>query len=244
MNHCLSMFFALAIAPQQPDKPPQPPPLPDMPAFKQAGADVFLFNRNIWIDKNPKGRRVIVRATICRQEAFLEEFMCLARTKEHESVLTADIVPRVFHSALLITEAEPGSPAKYDPEFQPPKGDTLEITVEWKEGGKVKRAKAQDWIRDLRTKKSTTFEFVFAGSQEIKSPVTGEPYYLGNEGDLISVTNFAGSIIDLAARSSSVDEERVFEAFTERVPAVDTEVFVILKPVAKEKGKAEEKAKR
>src|SRR5437867_4054621 len=79
---------------QQPDKPRTPQPLPDMPAFKQPGADVFLFNRNIWIDKNPKGRRVLVRATVCRQEAILEEFMCLKNTKEHEAILAADIVPR------------------------------------------------------------------------------------------------------------------------------------------------------
>jgi hypothetical protein len=240
MNRSLPIFFAISIVAQQSDKPTEPPPLPDMPAFKQAGAEIVALDRKntVWLDKNPKGRRVIVRASVCRQEAFLEEFMCLARTKEHESILAADLVPRVFHTALIAAEAEPGSPAKYDPEFQPPTGDKLEITVEWKDAGKVKRAKAQDWIREFKTKKSTSFDFVFAGSQEIKSPVTGETYYLGNEGDLISVSNFAGSIVDLAARSSSVDEERLFEVFTERVPAVDTEVFVILKPVEKKAKKA------
>jgi hypothetical protein len=237
MTRCLTVCFVLAIVSQQADKPTKPPELPDMPAFKQPGADVISFNPNIWIDKNPKGRRVIVRATVCRQEAILEEFMCLKNTKEHESILSADIVPRVFHSALFITEAEPGHPAKYDPDFQPPTGEKLEITVEWKEDGKAKRAKAQDWMRDVRTKKSPSFDFVFAGSQEIKNPVTGEMYYMGNEGDLISVANFAGSIIDLAARSSSVDDERIFETFKERIPPVDTEVFVILKPAAEKKAK-------
>lgn len=240
MNAYLNISIALAIVAQQPAKPTKPPALPDMPAFKQSGADVFLFNRNIWIDKNPKGRRVLVRATVCRQDAVLEEFLCLKNTKEHEAILVADIVPRVFHSALLIAEAEPGSPAKHNPEFQPPTGDKLEITVEWKEDGKVKRAKAQDWMRDVRTKKSPNFEFVFAGSQEIKNPVTGETYYLGNEGDLITVTNFAGSIIDLAARSSSVDEERLFETFKERIPPIDTEVFVILKPAGGKKAKTKD----
>jgi len=242
MTHCLNVCFLLAIVAQQPDKPRQPAPLPDMPAFKQPGAEIVSLDRNnnIWIDKNSKGRRVIVRAAVCRQEAILEEFMCLKNSKEHESIVAADIVPRVFHTALLAAGAEPGSPAKYDPEFQPPTGEKLEITVEWKENGKVKRAKAQDWMRDVRTKKPPSFEFVFAGSQEIKNPVTGEMYYLGNEGDLISVTNFAGSIIDLAARSSTVDEERLFETFTERIPPLDTEVFVILKPVGGKKAKTKD----
>jgi hypothetical protein len=239
MTHCLNGCILLAIVLQQPEQPTKPPALPDMPAFKQAGAEIVSLDRNnnIWIDKNPKGRRVIVRTTVCRQEAILEEFLCLKNTKEHESIVTADIVPRVFHTALLAAEAEPGSPAKYDPEFQPPTGDKLEITVEWKEDGKAKRAKAQDWMRDVRTKKSPSFDFVFAGSGEIKNPVTGETYYLGNEGDLISVTNFAGSIVDMAARSSSADDERLFEAFKERIPPIDTEVFVILKPVGGKKGK-------
>ena len=239
MTYFLNFCFLLAFVQQQPDKPPQPPPPPDMPAFKQPGAEIVSLDRNnnIWIDKNSKGRRVIVRATVCRQEAILEEFLCLKNTKEHEAILAADIVPRVFHTALLAAAAEPGSPAKYDPEFQPPTGERLEITVEWRQDGKVKRAKAQDWMRDVTTKKPPSFDFVFAGSQEIKNPVTGEMYYLGNEGDLISVTNFAGSIVDLAARSSSVDAERLFETFTERIPPVDTEVFVILKPAGEKKAK-------
>ena len=239
MLDCLYVCFLLAIVAQQPEKPTKPPAVPDMPAFKQPGAEIVSLDRNnnIWIDKNPKGRRVLIRTTVCRQDAILEEFLCLKNTKEHEAILAADVVPRVFHSALLIAEAEPGNPARFDPEFLPPTGERLEITVEWKQDGKVKRAKAQDWMRDVRTKKSPSLDFVFAGSQDIKNPVTGEMYYLGNEGDLISVSNFAGSIVDLAARSSSVDDERLFETFTERIPPVDTEVFVILKPAAEKKAK-------
>ena len=73
----------------------------------------------------------------------------------------------------------------------------------------------------------------------MKNPITAEPYYLGNEGDLISVANFAGSIVDLAIESSATDVDHLFEAFTERIPPVDTEVVVILKPISRVREKAD-----
>ena len=237
MLRSLCVFIALAGCGQEPGKPSKPAELPDMPAFKESGAKISFLNRNIWLDLNDKGRRVILRTTVCRRDVPLEEFMCLKGTKEHEAIVTADIVPKVFHAALIAAGAEPGTPAKYEGDkFEPARGHKLEITVEWKEQGKAKRAKAQDWLREIQSKKSTSYDFVFAGSQEVKNPVTGETYYLGNEGDLISVANFASSIVDIAVRSSDVDADHMFEAFKERIPEVDTEVYVILKPVAEKKG--------
>ena len=92
--------------------------------------------------------------------------------------------------ALLAAAINPGSVARFDPEFKPPTGDIVDITLEWQANGKTKTARAQDWIRDVKKKESVTFDFVFAGSQEIEHPITKEPYYLGNDGDLVSVANF------------------------------------------------------
>jgi hypothetical protein len=212
---------------------------PDLPAFKEAGSQYTQLDKNIWVEKGKQGRRVLVSGVICRREAQLEEFACLTRTKEHEAIVSLDITPKVFHAALLAAGAQPGSVAKYDGEkLHPPTGDKLEITVEWKLNGKAERATAQDWIRDLKTKKSISHPFVFAGSQEIKHPISGEPYYLGDEGDLISVANFAGSIVDLAVVSSATDADHSFDAFTERIPPVDTPVVLILKPVSRTAEKA------
>ena len=228
----------IAVLAQTPPDGAKPSALPDSPAFREPGVTVATVGRNLWVAIGEKGRRVIVRASVCRKDVFLEEFMCLKNSKEHESILAADIHAKTFHAALLLAGAEPGSVAKFQPQFQPPTGDKLDIWVEWKQGKETKRVKAQEWIRDGKTKKAITHDFVFAGSGEIKHPVTGESYYLGNEGDLISVSNFASSVIDLAVQSSNVDEELAFESFAERVPPVDTEVFVILQPVPKPKDRA------
>jgi hypothetical protein len=213
-------------------------PLPDLPPFKQPKAEYTLLDKNIWLERNDQARRVLVVGTICRREAALEEFLCLKNTKEHESIVSADITPRVLHAAILAAGAKPGSVARFDDEgFHAPTGDTLEITVEWKQGDKAQRAKAQDWIRDLKTKQSISHKFVFAGSQEVKNTVTGESYYLGDEGDLISVANFASSIVDLAVKSSTTDADHSFETFSERIPPIDTQVVVILSPTPREAAK-------
>ncbi len=218
---------------QQPAKPAQSGPPLDAPAFKEPGCDLVSLGPNLWLDKNDKARRLLIRTSICRRDVPLEEFMCLKNTKEHESVLVAELVPEVLHAGLLATGAKTGSIAKFQPDYQPPTGEKLEITVEWRDGKEFKRARAQDWIRDGKTKKAIEFDFVFAGSQEISSPVTGKSYYLGNEGDLISVANFPGSIIDLAVKSSTDNQFQLFEAFKERIPPVNTEVIVIINPARK-----------
>jgi hypothetical protein len=240
----------IACGGQSPKPDAKPVPLPDNPVFREAGSRVISGEqlerllrvragngRNLWVDLGKEARRVIIRGTVCQNRAVLEEFLCLAQTKEHESIVAADIDPRTLHAALLLAGAEPGSVAKFDEKFHPPTGDVIEISIECKQGKNGKRAKAQDWIRDVATGKSIEHQFVFAGSQEIKHPVTGETYYLGNDGDIISVANFASSVIDIAAESSESDTQRLYETFTERIPPLETEVFVILKPLPK-KGKS------
>ncbi len=202
--------------------------LPDSPTFKEAGAEIKPIGKNVWVDFGAKSRRVIVRGAVCRNDVELEEFMCLKGTKEHESIVTADVVPKVFHAALISAGADSGTPARFDGKFHPPTGDKLKITVEWKSAKETKRATAQDWIRDANSKKAITHDFVFAGSQWVKSPITGEDVYLGDEGDLISVANFSSSIIDLAIQSTSQNDQLQFTSFKDRIPPIDTEVFVII----------------
>jgi len=206
--------------------------LPAAPVFSEPGAVVRLFAPNIWIDFNPRGRRVIVRAEVCLRAGMLEEFMCLRGTKEHESVVSADISAIMFHAALLAAGARPGHPAQFNDKtgFKPPTGQPLRILVEWKADDAYKRLSAKQWVRQVKGKKPMSVDWVFAGSQWIVNPITKQKYYLGSDGDVISVSNFAGSIVDVAIRSSSSNEALLFEANTEKIPPIGTEVFVIISP--------------
>ncbi len=240
----LSEWFAtVLLVAQQPAKAATSAELPNFPAFRESAATIAPVNKNIWIDANPKARRVLVRAYVCRQRAPLEEFMCRKDSKEHESVLAADLDAKSLQAALLAAELKPGAPARYDGEtFHPPSGEKLEITVEWKQNGEPKKVRAQDWIRDLKTQQAITHDFVFAGSQIVEDPQTKQKQFLGDGGDLFSVANFPGSIVDLAVHSSNTNDALLFEAFTERIPPLDTEVIVVVrrKPQPKPAGAAAE----
>ena len=61
--------------------------------------------------------------------------------------------------------------------------------------------------------------------------------YLANDGDIICVSNFEGALLDVPIKSSKDDADRGYEAWEDRIPAIGTEVTVILEPVIAEKPK-------
>ena len=76
MNHWICLLVALPFF-QAPPRHPEQGALPDSPAFKTPGAKISELGKNLWIDTNPKDKRVLVRGAVCRKNAPLEEFMCL-----------------------------------------------------------------------------------------------------------------------------------------------------------------------
>lgn len=82
--------------------------------------------------------------------------------------------------------------------------------------------------------------WVFTGSGFYVDPDTGEKFYEAEVGDLICVSNFPSSMIDVAIQSSPTGESNLlFEAYTEHIPPVGTEVTVELIP-ANDKERREE----
>lgn len=177
-------------------------------------------------------RQVALDAEVVLREGPLELFLCPKRSKEHESILAAEVQPRQFQLALLLIGAKPGRPAAFDNGFQPPTGDVIDIRVEYEVDNQKKTVDAKEWIRDAKTRKPMEAEFVFAGSRFQKVPGSDRPVWMGDDGDLICVSNFPGSVVDVAAKSSNADAERIFEAWTERIPPRGSKVrvYFTLKP--------------
>jgi hypothetical protein len=183
---------------------------------------------SLWFD--PGAKRVILRARVVLREGVLEHLMCSKGTKEHEAILATEAPPRGIHAGLLLTGAEPGHPVQFLPKFEPPAGSAIAIELRWLQDGQVRQSDARQWVRDEKTKAPLGIDWVFAGSLVYEDPVTKKSAYAADEGDLITVANFASAILDLPMASSANDADRVFAAQTERVPAVGTEVFVVLSP--------------
>ncbi len=85
--------------------------------------------------------------------------------------------------------------------------------------------------------------WVFAGSYFLTDEKTGEKFYQAESGDLICVANFASATLDLAANSSATNEDLMFEAFTEHIPPLGTEVTIELIPVFKPQEKPDKPSK-
>ena len=141
----------------------------------------------IWIDK--KNKEVILVGSVCRANYPLE-FFATYPDRGYESVVVIYTKPSLVHGALLALGAKPGKPVQYDPKYIPPSGTEVEIDVAWlDQNGKRQKARAQDWIRDIKTKKQLDVNWVFAGSLFWEDKSTGEKSYLADRGDFISVLN-------------------------------------------------------
>jgi hypothetical protein len=75
-----------------------------------------------------------------------------------------------------------------------------------------------------------TTDWVFAGSEFYVDELTKKKLYAADDGDLITVANFASSILDLPFASTANDAGRTFVANTARIPPRGTPVTLILRP--------------
>jgi hypothetical protein len=174
---------------------------------------------------------VIIDAEVVLREGPLEMFLCPRRSKEHESVMVADVKSRDVHFALLLAGATPGKPVQFDPP-RPPSGQRIKVWIEREIDGKTVLTDAREWIRDDQTKRAMTADFVFVGSQFIRNPGSERTFYVGDDGYLICVANFQGAVIDVSQRSTAADaEQKLFIPFTENIPEKGTKVRIILEPV-------------
>jgi hypothetical protein len=212
----------------QPAGKPAAPKLPEPKGAKRLSSEY-----DVWVD--PKEKAVIIDGQISLREGMLEMFACTRNTKEHESIVSANTKAYIVHAALLSLGAEAGHPAQWVPEYKPPAGTEIEITVYWlDENGKEQTVRAQDWVKDIRTGKAMTHPWVFAGSRFWTDEETGKKYYQAEGGDFICVSNFSTAMLDIPIESSQSNAELAFEAFAERIPPLGAPVRLILKPILKE----------
>src|SRR5262245_22824961 len=130
------LVVALSLAGCTPD-PAEPPQNPAPPAAKPAEAKKVPAGQNVWVEIQGDRRRVGVQAKVCLREGQLEQVLCRKHTMEHEAILAADTDARDLHKALLVTGAQPGTPVRFLPKFEPPKGSRIRVTLQYEDKGKL-----------------------------------------------------------------------------------------------------------
>jgi hypothetical protein len=192
-------------------------------AKEPAGYQRLQKTGNVWLDT--KGNRVVMVGEVCLREGQLEMFACLKGTKEHEAIVAVPSKARDIHAALLVCRAEPGSPAKFIPKYEPARGTRIDVTVFWTDkNGKRHQAPAQDWITNTRTDKPMTEYWVFGGSGFYEDEETGQRYYKAEDGDFVCISNFTTAMLDLPIESSQSNEALLFKANTAAIPPVGTKL--------------------
>ena len=93
-------------------------------------------------------RRVFLRTMVSCRTCVLE-MLCVPRgQREHETILSLEARAAEVHMALLGMGVKPGKPVVFFPEYKPPQGPPLQLTVHWVDGGGQQlKADARQWIR-------------------------------------------------------------------------------------------------
>jgi hypothetical protein len=200
------------------------PPLVDRPDVLRR----LDLEQPVWVDKH--NNHVIMQGEVCRA-GYPLEFFATYSNRSYEAVVSVNVKPSIVHAGLLAVGARAGHPAQFQPTFLPPTGTEVAIEVRWRDAkGKVQSSPAQNWIRNIKTKKALDSNWVFAGSLFVKDDATGKEYYQADSGELICVLSLPTAMLDLPIRSYGALEARSFEAFEEHLPPPGTPVTILLKP--------------
>lgn len=213
---------------KQPSKPPAPKP--SVPPWVDNLDNLTRLDpdRPVWLDM--ENRCVIFLGEVCRADYPLE-FLVTYRDRAYEAIITSEVKPSTVHAGLLALGAEPGKPVQFQPGFVPPSGTEVAIELRWKDAdGKVQSAPAQNWIRNVATKKPLDVNWVFAGSSIWNDAAAGQQRYMADYGEFICLLNLSTAMLDLPIRSASALESRLFEANLDRLPPSGTPVTLLLKP--------------
>ena len=174
-------------------------------------------------------REATIRGWINMNAGLIEYLACSAGGKLHESMLVLDTKPIHLQVALILLGLE----AKGDFEFQgdprPPKGDPVEIWVQWKEGERTKRVRAEQMILDSkREKPMQKTDWIFTGS------LIHEGRYLAEiEKSLIATYHDPAAIINNPLLEGA--DDTVYNVNSKVVPKRGKSVVVTIKAVGEEK---------
>ncbi len=184
----------------------------------------------------PEAIRVLLQAEVCLREGQLEVFLCRNRTKEHEAILRTPVDAQLIHAALIVAGGKPGKPVQFlDPKtgeesYAPASGSPIKVGVHYRRAGQLHTHPAQDWVTDLKAKKPMAEGWVFGGSRLVENldDPKKPPYYAANGGDVIGISNFPGSMLDLPVKVSADNAELAFAANTALIPPLLSKVWVTL----------------
>jgi hypothetical protein len=186
----VSAAHASAQPPSSPEPQVATPPGKAAP-IERLGPDRVRVG-NVVVDQAKK--EVAVAGVVNETTAL--EFIAVAKGgfKAYESVLELDTSAVNFNVALILIGLDPARAAAAGSMGGPPKGDPVEIWVEWDDAGKKRRVRAEELIFNTKTK-TTLSEgpWVYTGSVFLPD---SNAYLAEVEGSLIGFVHKQAPVIE------------------------------------------------
>ena len=182
---------------------------------------------------------VRVEAEVAADRGWLEQAVCKAGTREHESLLAVAVAPSNIHAALLLIGLEPGAPGEWRaaPDGSGavqrilPRGSPLELWVRTSAGV----VPLSSWIHDpVHGHAFPVQPWVFAGSRvrsNTKSMGPGEHYVADRTGSVVGIVTFGDETIACTSVLSDQAEldAPAWQANSERMPEPGTRVELLIR---------------
>lgn len=125
------------------------------------------------VDQSTK--TVTVPGHINMEKGVIELLACGPRGKTHESVLVLDVEPIHLQTALLLLGLDTGAGVRYQGDPALPKGDPVEVWVEWEIKGEKNRHRGEDLVLNLeKNQPMKRTHWVFVGSAIIDGVFAAE----------------------------------------------------------------------
>jgi len=193
------------------ERPPAPPQAVSLSIEPSPTAKPLNPNRTVWLDVANK--KVVLSGSLCLREGLLEMLVCKQQTKEHESIIAIDADAYVIHAALVALGAKPGTPVRFQPEFQSPTGQKIDIFISWTDDfGRPHRYAAQQLIRKATQRYYTAV--IDPLPKELKIDNRGDLRYDPNTKELIWFGRMTEEQkLELLTRSPNKEYRKAIEEF-------------------------------
>lgn len=190
------------------------------------------------ININAATRAVRIPTKVQLKKAPLEYMLVHETGKTHETVLTTAVSPTAIQMALLLANyqnATEGLLTKVPQADRPvtwkeeapakPGAHRVKLTVEWKEGDKVKTAPLSQWVQHAETRKPPVDldTWIFNGSYIDERGFVGQ-----TEGSIVAVWLDRGALINSPAEGNWRDD--LWISLPENIPNEETPVTLIITP--------------
>jgi hypothetical protein len=178
----------------------------------------------ITIDK--ESRTVTFPAKVFTRKGLIEYLIVNQEGKGYESILDSPVEPMDLQLALLLLDFNYGQNIKTRNDPNAPKGDALKITLEWKDGDKVKTMAAEDVVFDrLNKKPMAPGDWVFTGSLVVDGIFLAQ-----QDKSLIATYHDPGALINYAIPTTpDKTGYSAYDANPDVLPAEKTDVTVTIK---------------